>query len=862
MVAPLNAHQDWALIGRTEELDLIDRRWASRSAGVLLAGTAGTGKSRLAKEAAARTAHEGATVVTVVATRATSSIPYAALSELVPASDHEPRWLEVLDSLRQIAADSQRLVIVVDDINHLDGLSMALIHRGVNEGLFFLVATVRSGDDVGEDVGEDVVSLWKDLSVSRIDIQALSRTQTAELVRAGLGGEVDGAAQRDIWDITAGIPLYVRELTLAALQSGALTSASGVWMTSGDLPTPGSLAELIGRRIDGLSSEATVTAEYLATVGAMGLESISGLTSLEGLRQLEDAGLATVSADPAPTARLAHPLNVDIIGAGIGVARRHEIVDRVATHIETQGPVGGEDLIRLASWRLETGDDDAALFNSAAHATYRTGDFVLAERLASRASELGDVEAALLTAQIHHERGDHEGAEAMNSQLAARVTDPADVRRTAVQRSVNLFFGLGRGAAALEMLTAIDADEMALNRAWILINMGLIDEAERVVESVKGRSDPLVWHTTAAWTQALGGDSAAAMSHIEAAMNLRSGDELPSRFRDFPQIPQVLALIGTGDLKAAEAIARHQMAVSVDRHPMFIRAWWHLLLGFISLDRGLLDDAAAEFELGGALQRRMNQPGLLRWFVAGAATARAQQRASEVAEAHLSECENITGREELLFDGLANEARAWQLASSGRAGEASQILDGAVSLATERGGRWMTERLMIAQLRICGEISPPLSDATRPLSPVLRRLIDAYSSGNAQVFAETAPALEEMGVALAAAETWSKASLGFRSAGDQRAANHAANAASAAASLCQGPQTPGLVAERSVTPLTHREREVISLAARGLPSKEIATSLNVSIRTVNNQIQRAYLKLGVSSRAEAADALGIGERSA
>ena len=47
------------------------------------------------------------------------------------------------------------------------------------------------------------------------------------------------------------------------------------------------------------------------------------------------------------------------------------------------------------------------------------------------------------------------------------------------------------------------------------------------------------------------------------------------------------------------------------------------------------------------------------------------------------------------------------------------------------------------------------------------------------------------------------------------------------------------------------------MAARGVASKDIAAQLFVSLRTVNNLIQRAYGKLGVSSRAAAAAALGI-----
>ena len=46
------------------------------------------------------------------------------------------------------------------------------------------------------------------------------------------------------------------------------------------------------------------------------------------------------------------------------------------------------------------------------------------------------------------------------------------------------------------------------------------------------------------------------------------------------------------------------------------------------------------------------------------------------------------------------------------------------------------------------------------------------------------------------------------------------------------------------------------LAVTGMASKDIAERLFLSVRTVNNHLQRAYTKLGVTSRVGLAQALG------
>lgn len=51
--------------------------------------------------------------------------------------------------------------------------------------------------------------------------------------------------------------------------------------------------------------------------------------------------------------------------------------------------------------------------------------------------------------------------------------------------------------------------------------------------------------------------------------------------------------------------------------------------------------------------------------------------------------------------------------------------------------------------------------------------------------------------------------------------------------------------------LTEREHEALRLAASGMPNKEIASTLGVSVRTVETHLSRVFAKLRVGSRTEA-----------
>ena len=76
-----------------------------------------------------------------------------------------------------------------------------------------------------------------------------ARTHLDTLLHLALRGPIEAGAGQEFWEVTRGNPLYVRELVLGALESGALVDRSGVWHLEGRLPATSRLLDLVEQRI-------------------------------------------------------------------------------------------------------------------------------------------------------------------------------------------------------------------------------------------------------------------------------------------------------------------------------------------------------------------------------------------------------------------------------------------------------------------------------------------------------------------------------------------------------------------------------------------------------------------------------------
>ncbi|MGH2822910.1 MAG: helix-turn-helix transcriptional regulator, partial [Thermoleophilaceae bacterium] len=101
---------------------------------------------------------------------------------------------------------------------------------------------------------------------------------------------------------------------------------------------------------------------------------------------------------------------------------------------------------------------------------------------------------------------------------------------------------------------------------------------------------------------------------------------------------------------------------------------------------------------------------------------------------------------------------------------------------------------------------------------------------------------------LVAAEAADAAAAAHRDTGRLSSARVAAARAALWLTKCEGARPPTMLAAPEAVDLTPREREIALLAAAGASSREIAGRLVISVRTVDNHLQNAYRKLGVTRR--------------
>ncbi|MFP5327163.1 MAG: LuxR C-terminal-related transcriptional regulator [Acidimicrobiia bacterium] len=870
---------EWPLVGREEELSLIEERLtAEHPRAIVVAGPAGVGKTRLASELLARAEANGWTGRRVVASRSAASVPFGAWAPLLPDLDRiaDTRYTFLRRAAQAIADLGPKLLLVIDDAHHLDDASATLVHQLADDGNVAMLLTIRSGERA-----PDAVSLlWKDGFADRLELQALARAEMENLVEAVLAGTVDGAVTHYLWTASQGNPLYLRELVSGCVDTRAIYQDGDIWRLSDHRDTPPRLIELVEARVGDVDPEEQHALELLAFAETLGLAALETLVDRAVVDRLERRGLLSVGIDGnRRPVRLAHPLYGDVLRAQASGVRTREIKRVLADEIASRNNARRADSLREATLRLDAdGKADPDLLHRAMAEALIAYDVPLTERIARAGHAAGGGPAfTRLLGETLRWQGRHEEAESILGAIDLASIDDEEQRALFVlTRAECLFRGLGRKEDALRALGEGDVlvddqryrDEMRALVGTIHTLSGDVTEAIEVLTPVLDAADPRPKISAAIGLSpalAMSGrtDDAVAVSERAFGEAMQLGPQPGLGDPGIHVVARCLALAYAGRLAEAQAPARVGYDWSLATSILIGQSWFAMLLGLIHLSEGRPQTAIRYFREASAGFRDLVEPGLLRWCLAGVVQSSAMLGDISTARAALRDIDVVGDTPIQLAEVEVDRARAWLAAAEGHTDAALRELLIAAEEARERSLCTLEVLALhdVVRLGMPSAVAERLQELSEyvqgPFARTCAHHARASALGQGDALDNVSDAFEELGFFLLAAEVASEAAVVHARAGDDRLATASRLRSSALRERCEGARTPGLaVAEGGAfAPLTKREREIASLAAGGMPSRDIAAQLFLSVRTVENHLQRVYAKLGVSSRSELARVL-------
>ena len=248
--------QTWPLTGREEELEVVADVLGADGphAGVVIAGSAGVGKTRLAREAMAAASRRGMVVRWLAGTLAAQSVPLGACVQWAERLGGNPVQL-VGRAIKAITAapDDTRVLVVVDDAHLLDNLSAFVVHQLVQRRAATVLLTIRTGAQPPD----AVTALWKDGHLHRLDLQPLSRAESDGLLQSALGGPVSVPCADRMWRMTRGNVLFLHHLVAQEIHAGRLVPRDDHWRWVGTMEVSQTLVDLVDLRV-GAAPEAVL----------------------------------------------------------------------------------------------------------------------------------------------------------------------------------------------------------------------------------------------------------------------------------------------------------------------------------------------------------------------------------------------------------------------------------------------------------------------------------------------------------------------------------------------------------------------------------------------------------------------------
>jgi DNA-binding NarL/FixJ family response regulator len=890
-----------ALVGREEELGAVDAFFRRPGGALLLEGPAGIGKTVIWEAAVAKARARRLRVLVTRPSSEDAQLGFAGLADLLedvdvaarralPAPQRRALERALLLAEDDDAADVRALgagvlgilaglgsiVVAIDDVQWLDSATtnaLAFAARRLHGGKARFLLTKRTPS------ASSLESSLARGALERITLEPLSFGATMHMLQDRLDLTLARPSARRLYAAAHGNPLF-------ALELGRAMSAQGGRVALGqEMPLPESVESLLAERIDGLAPEARRALTAVALSGDAKLLELDAVLGRDAIDAADRAGVVVVDG---ARIRAAHPL----IGA-VAEAR----ADR-RTLRELHGLLAGvaaDEEERSRHLALATPGEDAVLAESvadaAAHAA-RRGAAATAAKLGAQALRLTPAGASehpqrlLDAAAYEYNAGEIEQVKALLAPALASL--PAGVMKARAllllaecADDVGLHFFEGALAeSAHDTSTRTDV----LTRLARYVSVGLVERiaeceawASEAVELAAANDLEALEHAAVAtrmWIRALRG------LPFDGAPTRDGARDIPASVYDSAERIRGVQSMWRGELAPARQIFERLLELADLRGESESYFALRVQLCELELRTGacdtvavLLDDWARHVE-----EAQGSSAAYLRCTAMLAAIRGLPEEAAVLADDaavaadlvairwHRLEARRARGIAALLAEDYATAADAlretWEhtrregideLGAFPVAPDLVQALAGLGAIDEAREATAVVERLAAEQ-------DHPWARATASRCRGLVLLAEHDDAAAVDELIQAVEAYDRLGfpwdgartlVALGVAQRRLKRRLEARRSLEEavRSFDELGSAGWATHARAELARVGGRTTNDGLTPT---EQRVAELVAQGLPNKEVAAALVVSVSAVEANLTRIYAKLGIRSRAELA----------
>lgn len=465
------------LVGRREEWACLQSVWNTSATGqahfVLLSGTAGIGKTRLAEEMLEWARRQGITVMQACSYAAEGALAYAPVAMWLRARTLPPlalHWKREVARLlpelltqdpsltpsplseewqrqhffealaRALLEDSQPLMLLIDDLQWCDRGTIEWLHyllRFVPHARLLIIGTVRL-----EEIASDhpfnalITALHRNHQITEIGLTSLDHTDTIVLASQIVGQSLDPRFAAQIYRETEGNPLFVVEMARAERIAPQEAKTN-----TGVTRLPLTMQAVIRARLATLSESARELASVGAAIGREFtfdiLQRASGKDEDTLVRDLDELWQRRIVSEQGTEGYdFTHDKLREVVYADLSAARRRTLHHRVAHALQAQTRKPQSEVAALLAYHFEcAGENDKAFdywLNAGNHALQLYAPqqaiqqferaLALAEHTSAKASAYWGLGRAYFMA-------DDLETSASNLQHALQDADAADERR-------------------------------------------------------------------------------------------------------------------------------------------------------------------------------------------------------------------------------------------------------------------------------------------------------------------------------------------------------------------------------------------------------------------------------------------------